>query len=75
MRTGDAVGRHTTGRVALSFEWSDGLIVAETDSRCVWGASRQNVGGKLPWGCLEHEATNAVVIALERVCVASLQVA
>lgn len=67
--------RHTTGLVALSFVSSDGFIVAEIDSRCVWGSFCQNVRGKLPWGCLEHEATNPVVIAMERVCMTPLQVA
>lgn len=67
--------RHTTGLGALSFVWSDGFIVAEIDSRCVWSSFCQNVHGKLPWGCLEHEVTNPVVIAMERVCMAPLQVA
>lgn len=66
---------HTTGLVALSFVWSDGFIDAEIDSRCVWGSSCQNVHGKLPRGCLEHDATNPVVIAVERVWMAPLQVA
>lgn len=57
---------HITGLVALSFVWSDGFKHAEIDSRCVWGSSCQNVHGKLPWGCLEHEAQ--ILLLLWRGC-------